>query len=164
MLSATSLVGKVSQVAGCALLQICVLGGHNGSAWLEGVTTHRPHSNNWGRLPILDSARSFAAADSWRDNVFVMGGGDGAQWFNTVLRCVLHSLTTVAGSIAGYWHHACCSREGYYWWHTCHDLCTLVECVLCTHEGISVVPQHVLASACLLPKTMHMTYAAALQV
>lgn len=67
--------------------QICVLGGHNGSAWLEGVTTHRPHSQHWGRLPTLDSARSFAAADTWRDSVFVLGGGDGSQWFNTMLRC-----------------------------------------------------------------------------
>lgn len=66
--------------------QIIVLGGHNGSAWLENVTTHRPLTKHWGRLPTLDSARSFAAAETWRDNVFIMGGGDGSQWFNSVLR------------------------------------------------------------------------------
>ena len=69
-----------------AVVQMCVLGGHNGSAWLETVTTHRPHVKGWGRLPNLDGPRSFAAADTWNRNVFVMGGGDGNVWFNSVLR------------------------------------------------------------------------------
>ena len=69
------------------MLQLIVLGGHNGSAWLENVTTHRPLTKHWGRLATLDSPRSFAAAETWRDNVFIMGGGDGSQWFNSVLRC-----------------------------------------------------------------------------
>lgn len=68
------------------MVQMCVLGGHNGSAWLETVTTHRPHVKGWGRLPNLDGPRSFAAADTWNRNVFVMGGGDGNVWFNSVLR------------------------------------------------------------------------------
>ena len=67
------------------MLQIFVLGGHNGSAWLDSVTTHKPKSNKWGRMPLLDSPRSFAAADTWRDNVYILGGGDGSQWFNTML-------------------------------------------------------------------------------
>lgn len=69
-----------------ATLQLIVLGGHNGSAWLENVTTHRPLTKHWGRLATLDGARSFAAAETWRDHVFIMGGGDGTQWFNSVLR------------------------------------------------------------------------------
>lgn len=72
--------------AGICVLQMCVLGGHNGSAWLETVTTHKPQGKKWGRLPDLDGPRSFAAADSWNKNIFIMGGGDGTRWFNSALR------------------------------------------------------------------------------
>ncbi|KAL3150273.1 hypothetical protein ABBQ32_000123 [Trebouxia sp. C0010 RCD-2024] len=66
--------------------QIIVLGGHDGTAWLESVTTHRPLTKHWGRLAHLDSPRSFAAAETWRDSVYMMGGGDGNHWFSSVLR------------------------------------------------------------------------------
>lgn len=76
------------------MLQLIVLGGHNGSAWLDNVMTHRPHTSHWGRLATLDSPRSFAAAETWRDNVYILGGGDGSQWFSSVLRCVALLLST----------------------------------------------------------------------
>ena len=82
----------------CAVLQLILLGGHNGRAWLENVTTHRPHTKHWGRLADLDSARSFAAAETWRDNIYIMGGGDGSQWFNSVLRCLQVSVSASKGS------------------------------------------------------------------
>lgn len=55
--------------------------------------THRPHTSHWGRLATLDSPRSFAAAETWRDNVYILGGGDGSQWFSSVLRCVALPLS-----------------------------------------------------------------------
>ena len=84
-------------VCGCqpqAVVQIIVLGGHDGTAWLENVTTHRPLTKHWGRLGHLDSPRSFAAAETWRDSVYIMGGGDGSQWFSSVLRCVALAPST----------------------------------------------------------------------
>lgn len=77
-----------------AVLQLIVLGGHNGGAWLDNVMTHRPHSSHWSRLATLDSPRSFAAAETWRDNVYILGGGDGSQWFSSVLRCAALPLLT----------------------------------------------------------------------
>ena len=111
------------------VLQMCVLGGHNGSAWLESVTTHKPHAKNWGHLPDLDGPRSFAAADTWNNNVFVMGGGDGTQWFNSVLRYAASRISAVCqiwpsatttpllqpftypGSVTAHMHHPSTSQS-----------------------------------------------------
>jgi hypothetical protein len=40
----------------------------------------------WASLPLLGQPRSFAAAVSTPSEIFIAGGGNGIDWFDSVLR------------------------------------------------------------------------------
>jgi len=46
-----------------------------------------PYKGAWSSLPILDQPRSFAVVVATPADIFVAGGGNGMDWYNTVVRC-----------------------------------------------------------------------------
>jgi hypothetical protein len=56
-----------------------------------------PSERVWASLPLLGAPRSFAAAVGTPEELFVLGGGNGVDWFDSVLR-----YSRVAG-LAGGW-------------------------------------------------------------
>ncbi|KAL4424907.1 hypothetical protein ABPG77_009636 [Micractinium sp. CCAP 211/92] len=66
--------------------EVLLVGGHDGGTWLDSVDCFSPADCLWSSLPLLGKPRSFAAAVSTSNEVFVAGGGNGVDWYDSVLR------------------------------------------------------------------------------
>ncbi|EFN57848.1 hypothetical protein CHLNCDRAFT_57342 [Chlorella variabilis] len=66
--------------------EIVLVGGHDGGSWLDSVDYFSPSERVWASLPLLGQPRSFAAAVGTAAEVFVAGGGNGVEWFDSVVR------------------------------------------------------------------------------
>eukprot|EP00887_Chlorella_sp_A99_P000817 scaffold5.g817.t1 len=64
---------------------IVLVGGHDGASWLNTVEVYNTGSASWASLPPLDLPRSFSAAAASPAHLFVAGGGDGQEWFDSAV-------------------------------------------------------------------------------
>ncbi|PRW59406.1 kelch 1 [Chlorella sorokiniana] len=65
---------------------IVLVGGHDSGSWLDSVDYFSPHDCVWASLPLLGKPRSFSAAVGTANEVFIAGGGDGLEWYDSVVR------------------------------------------------------------------------------
>ncbi|GAB4816831.1 hypothetical protein N2152v2_003877 [Parachlorella kessleri] len=77
---------------------ILLVGGHDGVSWLDSADFFCPAKSAWSSLPILDQPRSFAVAVATPADIFVAGGGNGMDWYNTVVRCERYQAFAGSGS------------------------------------------------------------------
>lgn len=70
--------------------QILLVGGHDGVSWLDSVDCFSPADGTWTSLPAMDRPRSFCVAVADADAVYVAGGGNGVEWYGSVLRMDRH--------------------------------------------------------------------------
>ncbi|KAL4434243.1 hypothetical protein ABPG75_000684 [Micractinium tetrahymenae] len=66
--------------------EVVLVGGHDGGTWLDSVDYFSPSDCLWASLPLLGKPRSFAAAVATTSEVFVAGGGNGVDWYDSVVR------------------------------------------------------------------------------
>ncbi|PSC73864.1 galactose oxidase [Micractinium conductrix] len=66
--------------------ELVLVGGHDGGAWLDSVDFFSPLQCMWASLPQLGKPRSFCAAVATASEVFVVSGGNGVEWFDSVAR------------------------------------------------------------------------------
>ena len=69
--------------------QMFIVGGHDSANWLDSTDVFRPAAGggSWATLAPQGYPRSFSAAAMLGSGLYVVGGGNGEAWFDSVLRC-----------------------------------------------------------------------------
>ena len=65
---------------------VYLLGGNDGKDWLDGVELLMPACNGWRDAPPMPLERGYGGAVSVEGSVYVMGGGNGTAWLNSMVR------------------------------------------------------------------------------
>jgi len=78
--------------AGGAAPRRFIIFGHDGADWLSSTDVFYPgdgggNGGAWAQLAPQPCARSFAGAAVLDATLFAVGGGDGEEWYDSVLRC-----------------------------------------------------------------------------
>ena len=77
--------------AGGAAPRLFIICGHDGADWLSSTDVFCPGGGGdggaWAQLAPQPCARSFAGAAVLDATLFAVGGGDGEEWYDSVLRC-----------------------------------------------------------------------------
>jgi hypothetical protein len=66
--------------------EVVLVGGHDGVSWLDAVDAFCPATGAWRSLPAMDRPRSFCAAVASPEGLYIAGGGNGVEWYTSVLR------------------------------------------------------------------------------
>jgi len=79
-------------LAGGAAPRLFIICGHDGADWLSSTDVFYPgdgggNGGAWAQLAPQPCARSFAGAAVLDATLFAVGGGDGEEWYDSVLRC-----------------------------------------------------------------------------
>ena len=64
--------------------RLYVCGGYNGESCLSSCESYDPKTDSWSPLPNMARARSAAAATCFAGRLYVTGGCDVVQFFNSV--------------------------------------------------------------------------------
>ena len=86
--------GGAAGAAGRGAPRLFIAGGHDRTDWLDSVDVFQPGADggSWSTLAPQGYPRSFSAAVMLGSGLYVVGGGNGEDWFDSVLRCACPHL------------------------------------------------------------------------
>lgn len=86
------------------LQSLLIFGGNNSKSWLTNVDQFTPSDSNWGQRSQMPEPRGYGAAASAGESVYLMGGGTGKKWYNSVLRYDVHEEAWFAVYLLPFFH------------------------------------------------------------